>query len=55
MAQAPPVSAPHRNLAEMFFAKAAARANRPRHQVKRDGQWRLAFRHANNVVAATLP
>jgi long-chain acyl-CoA synthetase len=33
------VSGPHRNLAEMFFAKAATRGDRPRHRVKRDGQW----------------
>ncbi len=30
----------YRNLAEMFFDRAAARSGRPRYQVKRDGTWK---------------
>ncbi len=35
-----PTSRVYRNLAEMFFDRAAVRAGRPRHRVKRDGAWR---------------
>ena len=37
-----PTSEPYRNLAEMFFDRAAARTDRPRHRVKRDGAWQEA-------------
>ncbi|MEO6027752.1 MAG: long-chain fatty acid--CoA ligase [Candidatus Binatia bacterium] len=40
----------YRNLAEMFFDRAAARADKPRYRVKRDGAWReVAWR---DVAAA---
>ncbi len=41
----------HRNLAEMFFDRAAARSDRPRHRVKRGGTWQEV---AWGEVAATV-